>query len=82
MELYQAKLDPDYQNPVFDADEIRTRTLPDGSEKSYRYMHGSFPEKNVKFSFCIPLREDYEGRFFQNGFKTRRPERSHGSFVR
>lgn len=64
MELYQAKLDPDYQNPVFDVDEIRQRTLPDGSEKSYRYMHGSFPNKNVKFSFCIPLREDYQGRFF------------------
>lgn len=64
MELYEVRQDPDYQHPEFDADEVRERTLPDGTQKSYRYMHGSFPNKSVKFSFCIPMREDYQGRFY------------------
>ena len=64
-QIYHAKEDPDYQNPYIDVDEQRLRTVPDGSSKPYRYVHGGFKETNVKFSFCFPLKEQYKGRFFQ-----------------
>lgn len=64
-EIYEVKLDPDFQDPYVDADEWRERELADGSKIPYRYMHGGFAKKKVKFSFCFPKKEDYQGRFYQ-----------------
>lgn len=65
-EIYHARLDADYNDPYFDADERRVRSLPDGREIGYRYIHGGFRKKAVKFIFCLPERaEDFKGRFFQ-----------------
>jgi len=63
--IYDAKLDPVMQNAYFDADEMRERVLPDGRVLPYRYVHGVIQEKAIKFIFCFPPKENYQGRFFQ-----------------
>ena len=63
-EIYHALSDPDYQDVYVDIDEIRTRKAPDGQELNYRYIHGGFTQKSVKFSFHFPKRDQYKGRFF------------------
>lgn len=63
--IYDAKSDPDYQDSYVDVDELRLRRLPDGTEIPYRYLHGGFRLKKVKFSFCFPMKEAYRSRFFQ-----------------
>ena len=64
-EIYDAKQDPQFSKGFIDIDEMRTRTLEDGRELPYRYMHGGFEGTDVKFSFCFPEKEAYEGRFYQ-----------------
>lgn len=64
-EIYDAKKDAQFQNGYIDIDEMRVRSLEDGTELSYRYMHGGFEGTSVRFSFCFPQKEDYEGRFYQ-----------------
>lgn len=64
-EIYDAKKDPQFSKGFIDIDEMRTRTLDDGRELPYRYMHGGFEGTDVKFSFCFPEKEAYEGRFYQ-----------------
>lgn len=64
-EIYEVKLDPDFRDPYVDVDELRERELPDGRKMLYRYVHGGFTKKKVKFSFCFPKKEDYQGRFYQ-----------------
>lgn len=64
-QIYDAKKDPVYQNPYIDVDEMRTRVLEDGRVLPYRYIHGGFAEKGVKFIFCFPPKEEYKGRFYQ-----------------
>ena len=64
-EIYDAKLDPDYQEAYVDVDEWRERTLWDGRVVTYRYIHGGFEKKGVKFSYCFPEKEAFRGRFFQ-----------------
>lgn len=63
--IYHAKEDPIYGAPFVDADEPRVRTMPDGSEMPYRFVHGGFRNTSVKFSFCFPEKECFKGRFFQ-----------------
>lgn len=63
--IYHAGDDKAYSEYVIDKEEKRLRPMPDGSEISYLYMHGSFPQTNVKFAFFIPEKEDFKGRFFQ-----------------
>lgn len=63
--IYDAKLDPEFQDSYIDADEPRERVLPDGRVPPYRYVHGGFKAKNVKFIFCFPPKEEFKGRFFQ-----------------
>lgn len=65
-EIYDAKLDQDYQDPYVDIDEWRERKLPDGTRVLFRYIHGGFVQKGVKFIFCFPLKENYRGHFFQH----------------
>ena len=64
--IYEAKNDPQFQSPVIDVNEDRTRALENGAQKTYRYIHGYFSGTNLKFSYCFPMKEDYQGRFFQH----------------
>lgn len=64
-EIYDAKKDKEFENGYIDIDEMRIRKLQDGTELPYRYMHGGFEGTSVKFSFCYPPKEQYEGRFYQ-----------------
>lgn len=64
-EIYDVKLDPDFQEPYIDVDEWRERELPDGTRLPFRYLHGGYEKKGLKFSFCFPKQEDYKGHFFQ-----------------
>ncbi len=64
--IYSPQNDPDYQSPFIDEDRQEVRTMADGKEIPYRFLHGGFRGTNVKFLFCFPLRESYEGRFFQH----------------
>ncbi len=62
--IYHALSDPDYQDAVIDIDEQRTRDNPTGGTIRFRYIHGGFPGKAVKFSLCFPEKSAYTGRFF------------------
>lgn len=64
-EIYHALTDPDYQDAYIDIDEVRTRRHTDGKETAYRYIHGGFRKKAVKFSFHFPEPDQFKGRFFQ-----------------
>ncbi len=63
--IYDAKKDPRYSKPYIDADEMRERSMPGGSKKPFRYVHGGFEGTNAKFVFCFPRKEDFKGRFYQ-----------------
>ena len=64
-ERYDAKKDPMWSEPVVDVQEKRTRHLTDGRDIPFWFVHGSFRGTPVKFTFCYPLKEAYEGRFYQ-----------------
>ncbi len=63
--IYSPKNDPRFSHPVIDRDEWQERHLPDGTTLPFRYMHGYFDGTGVKFSFCFPAKEQYQGRFQQ-----------------
>lgn len=63
--IYHAKQDPAYAVPFVDVDEIRQRSMSDGTVANYRYIHGGFENTTVKFSFCYPQKDAFTGRFFQ-----------------
>ncbi|MGC6176861.1 hypothetical protein [Lacrimispora sp. 38-1] len=63
--IYFAKEDPQFQEPYIDTEEIRERNLPGDNVIPYLYIHGGFHGTNVKFIFCFPQKEQYQGRFFQ-----------------
>lgn len=65
MEKYNALKDPDFCKGYIDEDEIKERILDDGRVLKYRYMHGGFEGTGIKFSFSFPMKECYEGRFYQ-----------------
>lgn len=64
-EIYDAKKDAQFRKGYIDIDEMRVRKLDNGREIPYRYMHGGFEGTAVRFSFCYPPKENYEGRFYQ-----------------
>ncbi|MDO5422403.1 MAG: hypothetical protein Q4F41_01595 [Eubacteriales bacterium] len=64
--LYDPRQDEKYRKPQIDSQEIRVRETAGGQKLSYHHVHGSFAETGVKFLFCIPQKEAYEGRFFQH----------------
>lgn len=57
--MYNPKEDRVFENPFKDVDEQRER-----NGLVFRYIHGGFKDTNVKFSFCFPEKEQYEGRFY------------------
>lgn len=64
-EIYDALTDEQFSRGYVDIDEERVRSLDDGRKIPFRYMHGGFEGTPVRFSFCFPQKEDYEGRFYQ-----------------
>lgn len=64
--IHSWKNDPQFQKPVIDCNEIRSRKIYDGSTVRYHHIHGYFQDTDLKFLFCFPKKERYEGRFFQH----------------
>lgn len=48
-----------FQQPYIDQDEWRQLPV------KHRYVHGGFTGTDTKFSFYLPPKEQYQGRFFQ-----------------
>lgn len=80
--IYDPTFDPYFQNPYIDVDEWRERPMPDGSRIPFRYIHGGFEETNVKFLFCFPEKNKYDGRFFQYLSPFPGPDEEVASYVR
>lgn len=57
---YNPANDPLFADPYIDIDEWR-----DGPVR-HRYVHGGFRGTDTRFSFYLPPRDQYEGRFFQH----------------
>lgn len=55
----QVQADALFQQPVVDIDEWRDAPV------RHRYVHGGFKGTDLKFSFYLPEKARYEGRFFQ-----------------
>ena len=54
-----AAADPLFKEPYIDLDELRTTPVP------HRYVHGGFKGTDMRFSFYMPPKEQFQGRFFQ-----------------
>ncbi len=63
--IYNALEDPEYRDLYVDVRETRERSLDSGTVIPCLYVHGGFREKGVKFSWCIPEKESFKGRFYQ-----------------
>lgn len=50
--IYDAKLDPNFQDPYIDEEEWREREISGGKKARYLYVHGGFRNKGVKFILC------------------------------
>ncbi len=57
---YDPKEDSQFQKPYIDVEERRKK-----EDVEYTYIHGGFEGTSLKFSFCFPLKENYQGRFYQ-----------------
>ncbi|HSW15342.1 MAG TPA: PKD domain-containing protein [Solimonas sp.] len=55
-------VDPRYNQPYVDVNELRSEPLP------HRYVHGGFSGTDARFSFYFPPPERYQGRFFHNTY--------------
>jgi hypothetical protein len=53
-------LEPLFSQPYIDADEWRDAPV------RHRYVHGGFKGTDTRFSFYLPAKEQYQGRFFQH----------------
>lgn len=65
MERYHAQSDPFFSKPYIDRQEQKLRSLEDGREIPFLFVHGGFEGTDVRFSFCYPEKKSYEGRFYQ-----------------
>jgi hypothetical protein len=54
----QVQADPLFAAPFVDIDEWREAPV------RHRYVHGGFTGTELKFSFYLPAKEQYQGRFF------------------
>lgn len=59
-DIYDPAQDDQMQKPFIDIKEQRSR---EGIE--YIYCHGGFGGTDIKFSLYFPMKDKYEGRFFQ-----------------
>lgn len=55
-----ATADPLFREPYVDIDEWRDQPV------RHRYVHGGFKGTETRFSFYLPPKEQYQGRFFQH----------------
>src|SRR3974390_2555951 len=55
-------VDPRYNRPYFDVNELRDHPVP------HRYVHGGFLGTDARFSFYFPPKDKYQGRFFHNTY--------------
>jgi hypothetical protein len=55
----QVQADPLFQQPYVDIDEWRDAPV------RHRYVHGGFKGTDMRFSFYLPEKARYQGRFFQ-----------------
>ncbi len=51
--------DPLFNSPFIDIDEMRDAPV------RHRYVHGGFTGTDMRFSFYLPPKEKFQGRFFQ-----------------
>jgi hypothetical protein len=58
--LYSPDSDPLFAQPYVDIDEWRDAPV------RHRYVHGGFKGTDTRFSFYLPPKEQYQGRFFQH----------------
>ena len=58
--LYSPDTDALFAQPYVDADEWRDAPV------RHRYVHGGFKGTDTRFSFYLPPKEQYQGRFFQH----------------
>lgn len=58
--LYTPDSDPLFSQPYIDIDEWRDAPV------RHRYVHGGFKGTETRFSFYLPPKEQYQGRFFQH----------------
>jgi len=63
--IYHAKEDPVYRSVYVDVEAWKEKALPNGEMCRYYYVHGGFREKDICFSYCLPEKEKFTGRFFQ-----------------
>ncbi|MCW1429539.1 PKD domain-containing protein [Novosphingobium sp. JCM 18896] len=56
----QPAVDPMFSQPYVDIDEWRDAPV------RHRYVHGGFRGTDTRFSFYLPPKEQYQGRFFQH----------------
>jgi hypothetical protein len=59
-QLYSPDTDPLFAQPYVDIDEWRDAPV------RHRYVHGGFKGTDTRFSFYLPPKEAYQGRFFQH----------------
>ncbi len=60
--LTEESVDPTYNAPYVDIDELRDQPEP------HRYVHGGFEGTDARFSFYFPPKDRYQGRFFHNTY--------------
>ena len=58
--LYSPDTDPLFAEPYVDIDEWRDAPV------RHRYVHGGFKGTDTRFSFYLPPKPQYQGRFFQH----------------
>jgi hypothetical protein len=56
----EAAPDPLFKEPYVDKDEWRDKPV------RHRYVHGGFKDTEARFSFYLPPKDRYQGRFFQH----------------
>jgi hypothetical protein len=56
---YEIGQDTLFKKPYIDKDEWREKPV------KHRYVHGGFEGTNTRFSFYMPSKEQYQGRFYQ-----------------
>jgi hypothetical protein len=63
--IYNPTEDVLFKEPYIDVEEWKERKIGENQTVSFLHVHGGFRQTNVKFSFCFPKKEEFEGRFFQ-----------------
>lgn len=63
--IYKPEEDDLFKEPYIDDEKWQERKIAENKAIPFLHVHGGFKNTNVKFSFCFPGKEQFEGRFFQ-----------------